>query len=195
MFTIQCLAQDSTVSITVYFLYGSTPRKEYMTTEINWFGGKLGGHVGIGLTDDSLISFVPRGSLPSFAKKTNRRSAFTIDSKESFYSMFGTPGAEVKKMTIRIPISNEQKRIFDSLTVAYLAHTPYDYALFGMRCGAAGYDILAHMGIVKRYGYRKTYMKIFYPRRLRRRLLKKARKNNWFVKSEQGTARREWEKD
>lgn len=187
-------AQDS-LFITAYFHYGSKPRKEYRNTEVKWFGGRLGGHVGLGLSDDSIISFVPRGGFHYVAQKTDCRSAFIVDNKESFYSMFGTAATEVKKMGIRIPISASQKKMFDSLTTAYLAHTPYDYALFGMRCGAAAYDILARIGILKRYSYRATYLQVFYPRRLRKRLIRTARKYNWVIKTEQGTARRKWEKD
>jgi hypothetical protein len=42
----------------VHFLYGSKPSREARDIEKKWFGGKLGGHVGIEITPDSILNFV-----------------------------------------------------------------------------------------------------------------------------------------
>lgn len=64
-----------------------------------------------------------------------------------------------------------------------------------MRCGSSTYEILAQLGILKSYSHKKTVRKIFYPRKLRKRLFKKAKKNNWTVSREEGIDTRKWEKD
>jgi len=101
----------------------------------------------------------------------------------------------LKKATIIIPITGKQKHKFDSITTAYLNKVPYCYAVFGMRCASSTYEILAQMGILPQYSHFKTYMKIFYPRRLRKRLLARAEKYNWAVIQKEGTPKRKWEKD
>jgi hypothetical protein len=101
----------------------------------------------------------------------------------------------LKKMTIVVPLSLQQKQKLDSITSAYVKQVPYCYAVFGMRCGSSTYDILAQIGIFPKYPRFKTSMKIFYPRRLRKRLIAKAEKNNWVIIRKQGTPKRKWEKD
>jgi hypothetical protein len=44
--------------VVVHFLYGSKPSREARDIEKKWFGGKLGGHVGIEITPDSILNFV-----------------------------------------------------------------------------------------------------------------------------------------
>jgi len=83
----------------------------------------------------------------------------------------------------------------NSNLTAYLKQTPYDYALFGMRCGAATYEILGQLNILPAYSYRKTYKKIFYPKKLRKRLFKKANNNSWTIERRAGSGKRKWEKD
>ncbi len=54
--SICCKAQDTTY-IQVKFLYGSKPARGYHNEEARWFGGILGGHVGIGMDSNQVISF------------------------------------------------------------------------------------------------------------------------------------------
>lgn len=175
LFTGHLLAQDS-FFLKVHFLYGLKPKSEFKGTEPKWFGGKLGGHVGIESSSNRILNFVPHGSFHWFAKKKDKHSMYAVHDSSSFYSILGGHPDSVKKIVVIIPISLQQKNAFDSIAACYLKQTPYDYALFGMRCGAASYEILAQLGIMKRYSYRKTYRKIFYPKKLRKRLLKKAKK-------------------
>ncbi len=187
-------SEDST-TIKVHFLYGSKPSKEYKNQESNWFGGKLGGHVGIEASNNLIYDFIPFGDFHVFAHRNSRHSKFTTHSFRGFWQIFGAHADSVKQMTIVIPISNKQKTQLDSLLATYSNNTPYDYAFWGMRCGAAAYDVLAKIGIVKEYSYRKTYRRIFYPRRLRKRLISLAEANNWTIIHQHGTKRRNWEKD
>lgn len=181
--------------INVHFLYGSKPSKEYRDTERKWFGGRLGGHVGIETHTDSVLNFMRKGKLHLFASSRHRNSRYAIYSTTAFWGIFRTHGTAVKKTTVVVPVTPMQKQKLDSISAIYLKQTPYDYAFFGMRCSAAAYDILAQIGILTPHSHRVTYMKIFYPRKLRKRLLKIAAKNNWEVNVHEGALTRKWERD
>jgi len=182
-------------SIKVHFLYGSKPKKEYKKVERKWFGGVLGGHVGIENKPDTVFNFLPAWDLHIFAQNDNIKGKFMSLSTEMFWGIFGSPIDEVKTATLIIPVSKAQKIQLDSIFSAYIQKTPYDYAFFGMRCGSSTYEILAQIGILKSWSYRKIYRRIFYPRRLRKRLFKKAKENNWKIIRQEGTNRRKWERD
>jgi len=178
----------------VQFLYGSKPIKKYKDSEKKWFGGKLGGHVGIEGEPGKFYSFEKVGNNKIFnGKPTN--SDYKLENEEVFWNVMKTKEDSLKKTTIIIPITIEQKQKFDSITCEYLKEVPYCYAVFGMRCGSSTYEILAQMGILPEYSHFKTYMKIFYPRRLRKRLLSRAQENSWIVIRQEGTPKRKWEKD
>lgn len=192
--SINAFSQDS-LFLKVHFLYGSKPTNEYLGEERKWFGGLPGGHVGIEGVNGEILNFVTRGKCHVFSDKTDRHSCFKKFTKTEFYSIFGGVPDSMKKAIVYIPITIEQKKKFDSIANAYQEKTPYDYALFGMRCSAAAYDILAQLNIVKAYSHTKTYKKIFYPKLLRKRLLAAANEKGWMVVHENGTKRRIWEKD
>lgn len=181
--------------IKVHFLHGSRPAPGYKDVERKWFGGVLGGHAGIEIDDGQVLNFMKRGKVHWFASARKKNSRFALHALDDFWGIFRYPANTVKKTTVVIPLSSMQKQLLDSIAVAYLAQTPYDYAFFGMRCGAATYEILAQVNILKPYSYRRTFMKIFYPRKLRRRLLKQAEARNWEVIRAAGSTARVWEKD
>jgi hypothetical protein len=187
-------SQDS-LFLKVHFLYGSKPLKKYKDTESKWFGGILGGHVGIEGERDKILNFLRKGKFHWFAKKDNRHSMYREHASRNFYSIFRTDPDSVKSAIVYIPVTVQQKQQFDSITKCYLQQTPYDYAFIGMRCGAAAYDILGQLGVLKKYSISKTYKKIFYPKKLRKRLLKKAKENNWTIVRQDGSIRRKWERD
>lgn len=186
-------SQDS-AWIKVHFLYGSKPIKLFKDTEKKWFGGVIGGHVGIESDSDRIINFSHTGSFHVFANNEKRHSKFSEHTCSKFYGIFGSHQDSVKKAIVFIPVTRQQKHQFDSISAAYLKQSPYDYALFGMRCGAASYEILAQLGILPDYSKSKTAMKIFYPKKLRTRLLQKAKENGWLVLQQQGSYKRIWEK-
>jgi len=191
---IPLFSQDS-FYIKVHFLYGSKPKRAFKATEPKWFGGKLGGHVGIESNSNRILNFVPKGTFHVFSNNKNRHSGYAEHTGHAFYGILGGNPDSVKKTIVLVPVSLQQKRMFDSIATCYLANTPYDYAFFGMRCGAATYEVLAQLGILKKYTNRKTYRKIFYPKKLRKRLLKKAMQEGWTVIKQQGSCKRKWERD
>lgn len=190
---VQSYSQDSSC-IKVQFIYGSRPKKQHKDTEQKWFGGILGGHVGIEGDSGRFYSFEKVGKNKVFNGKADN-SVYKLETEEEFWNVMKTKEDSLKKATIVIPITQQQKLKLDSITSVYLNQVPYCYAVFGMRCGASTYEILAQMGILPEYSQFKTYMKIFYPRRLRKRLLSKAKQNNWTVIRQEGTPKRKWEKD
>jgi hypothetical protein len=185
---------QNTACLKVQFLYGSKPLKKHKETEKKWFGGMLGGHVGFEGDRGKFYSFEIIGKNKIFNGNHNN-SIYKIATEEEFWNVMKTKEDSVKKTTIIIPITQQQRQKFDSITTAYLQKVPYCYAVFGMRCGSSTYEILAQMNILPQYSRFKTTMKIFYPRRLRKRLLAKAEKNNWTVIRKGGTPKRKWERD
>jgi hypothetical protein len=187
-------SQDTSF-LKVHFLYGSKPLKKYKDTEQKWFGGVLGGHAGIESENDKVVNFLPRGKFHWFAKKNNKHSMYAEHTVNNFCGILGSDYNSVKSAIVYLPVTKQQKEKFDSIASVYLKQPPYDYALFGMRCGAASYEILGQLGIVPNYSYRRTYRKIFYPKKLRKRLFKKAEENGWTILRQEGSYKRKWEKD
>ncbi len=179
----------------VHFLYGSRPLAKFKFIEPTWFGGKMGGHVGIEIDSDKILNFVHRGSFHLITSKQNKHSCYILSSPSKFNSILGGDCKKVKTLTILIPVEQEQVQKLDSLSKAYLTESPYDYAFLGMRCGAASYDVLAQLGIVTKYSHKKTSLKIFYPKILRRQLLQKAEENGWQMIRQEGSKHRVWESD
>lgn len=186
-------SQDSSY-LKVHFLYGSKPLKAYKN-EPKWFGGILGGHVGIESDSGKILNFLPVGKFHIFPKNKDKHGTYALYSSAQFYGYFGGNPDFVKKTVVFIPISKQQKIQFDSLTNAYLKNTPYDYAFLGIRCGAASYEVLGQLGILPKYTLNKTKRLIIYPRKLRKRLLKKAMNNGWTIVRKQGSNQRKWEKE
>jgi len=181
--------------IRVHFLHGSKPKRKYRKVEDRWFGGVLGGHAGVEIEKGTIFNFTPKARFHIFSKRQIINSKFAEHDTVSFYGILGGKPDSVKKTIITIPITLGQRKKLDSLVTAYKACTPYDYAFFGMRCGAAAYDVLAQAGVVKKYLFRKTWRKTFYPRKLRRRLERDAKTKGYLVRKYPGTERRKWEKD
>jgi hypothetical protein len=186
---------EDTCYIKVHFLYGSKPLKQYKQSQRKWFGGVLGGHVGIEGDTNKILNFSPSGKFHVFNENKNKHSHYSLHTPNEFYRVLSHNDDSMKKVIVHIPVTKKQKQIFDSLSNSYLKQTPYDYALFGMRCGAASYEILAQLNILPAFSYTKTYTKIFYPKKLRLRLLKKAEQEGWTIEKYNGTSQRRWEQD
>jgi hypothetical protein len=191
---LQCFSQDTSF-LKVHFLYGSRPLKKYKDTEPKWFGGIHGGHVGIEGGNDKILNFLRHDKFHWFSNNNNRHSLYAEHSSGDFYTILGGNSDSVKKTIVYIPVTPLQKHSFDSIGMCYLSQTPYDYAFIGMRCGAAAYEILSQLDVVRHYSNTKTSLKIFYPKKLRKRLLKKASENGWKVERFEGSGRRKWERD
>lgn len=180
-------ANDSLYVIKINFLYGSRPVKEYKNSETKLFGGIKGGHVNIE-ADGKVLDFRP-GNNPIFPHNKKPTGGFSIN--HSLYWDTTT----TKWATVIVPISAQQytelQNLFDSLPV----HTPYDYSVFGMRCAAASYDVLSKIGLFKEVSNPKNIAEHFYPKLLRKKILKWAGEKNYTVIRHEGRLTRKWESD
>jgi len=181
-----CFAGDTTYTIRINFLYGSRPAKGYHQQESKLFGGIKGGHVNVE-AGGKVLDFTP-GNNPLFPHNKKPSGGFSINQSVSW-------DADDKWKTIIVPVSEEQyielQKLFDSVA----AKTPYDYAIFGMRCAAASYDVLTKIGLFKEYPNTKNIAAHFYPKLLRKKILKWADKNDYTILSNDGRPSRKWESD
>jgi hypothetical protein len=182
------ISQDTSF-VTVHVIYGSKPAAE---GEDKWFGGRWGGHVGLEVAPDKVIHFNPGGKVRAFGRK-DQPGTYVQSTVNSFYCTFGCDSA--REMSVRIPVPESLRQRIDSTGSAFIGHEPYPYAFFGMRCAAACYHLLSVGDVYKDWRKGKMIRKVFYPRRLRKRLLKSAKKYGWEVKITEGTPRRKWDWD
>lgn len=194
-FCYSTIYAQETYYIKVHFLYGSKPNKLYKHSEKKWFGGIKGGHVGIEVANNQVISFVPERKLHIFPHNTNKHGRFKLQSINDFYNELAGNLDSLKKTIISISIDCKSKHLLDSVTQSYLKNTPYDYAFLGMRCSSACYDILGQIGLVYTYPKWQLWYRIFYQKILRKKILKYSEKNKWIIEKYIGTIRRIWEKD
>jgi hypothetical protein len=183
-------ASDS-LFVKLHFVYGSKPKHHHKTTELKYFGGIHGGHVYMEV-DNEIVSFgLDNGQWHVIAHKKKIVGKYRID-KDLVWC--GDTG-KLKITTIVIPISKQQLQKFKSTKQLYLEKAPYDYAFIGMRCAAGAYDMLCKSEVCQRLSRGRTITKYFYPKKLRKRLLKRADKENWLVLKQEGRTSRKWEKD
>ncbi len=184
-------ADSAAHAVTIHFVYGSKPARGHKDTEHHYFGGIHGGHVYLQL-DSMLFSFLP-GTFPVhiFAHGKKRQSLYAAHALTDFAS--DTVGAKVTSITY--PLSDSQYVELNTVRQEYIHETPYDYAFFGMRCAAAAYDVLGHAGLVKKKGNFRNVCTNFYPKPMRKRMLKHAQQHGLKVVTKEGRASRKWEKD
>jgi hypothetical protein len=183
-------ANDSTTTsyfIKLNFLYGSKPAKGFKKTESVYFGGLKGGHVSIE-AGGRVLDFMP-GNNPLLPNKTKPTGGFRLN--QSIY--WDTTSS--KWAFVYVPVSAEQYNklqvLFDSLS----AHTLYDYAIFGMRCAAASYDVLSMIDLFPELSIKQNVAVHFYPKLLRKKILKWAKENNYIIREHEGRSSRKWESD
>jgi len=182
---------DSTHIIKVHFLYGSKPKCKHKDTEKKYFGGIHGGHVSIEV-DGKDYGFEPTDyNVHIFAHRKRFKSHFV----EKDLGGKGRYGTGSKTTTFIVPINNEQYKRLKNTLSGYCTITPYDYAFFGMRCASTAQDVLAQTGLVKERKRFRNIVTTFYPKKLRKRIFRLARKNNYQIIKQEGRPTRKWEKD
>lgn len=187
------LAQTDSIQkkfITVHFLYGSKPAHGYKATEPKLFGGIHGGHVSMQI-DSGIFSFTPKYGWHIVARHHKIEGGYIEENADTW----AQDTSDKKYTSIRIPVSDSQFTGLTTLEKCYLDTSPYDYAFLGMRCASACADVLSHLGIVKQRSNFGLIRKNFYPKRLRRKLLRYAKKNELEVISKEGKKTRKWERE
>ena len=191
---VSALFSQDSFYVSVHFIHGSRPAKEYKEEERKWRGGTWGGHVGVNIDSNRVIDFKPRGRFHWFSHRNNRHSQFSFHTQAAFWTYFGTAPETLERTTVRIPVTSQQIKLLDTTATAYVSQCPYDYAFIGMRCASASYDILMQAGVFKKYSRFRCCQLYFYPEKLRKRLLKMADENRWLVTTGTGSERRRWDK-
>lgn len=182
---------DSARFLAVHFLYGSKPAKGFRLVEPKLFGGIHGGHVYL-QTGDTIFSFRPNHfPVHIFAHRKKRQSRYVIQN----LSDFAADTAGYKVTTIWLPVNDSIETVLYRMRKNYRSQTPYDYAFFGMRCAASAYEVLARAGLVKKHSHFWDICLNFYPKPLRKRLLKRAERNGYKIIRKAGRPSRKWEKD
>lgn len=182
-----CFASDSTYIIKINFLYGSRPAKGHHQQESKLFGGIKGGHVNIE-AGGRVLDFRP-GHNPLLPNNKKPSGGFCIN--ECIY----WSSEKDKWTTVIVPVSQEQFMTLQKIIDSFATKTPYDYAIFGMRCAAASYDVLSKIGLFKEYTNTKNVITHFYPKLLRKKVLKWANENNYNIITHNGRPTRKWESD
>ena len=176
-------------TVSVYFIYGSKPISK---TESKWFGGKMGGHVGLGFSKDSVFHFNPNGKVGAFGNK--KQPGRWIQSTESeFLCTFGCDSNQI--LIVKIPISSEDRIAIRNKALQFIEQSPYPYAFFGMRCTSSCYHLLSQTQLFKTKSKSRMILNYFIPRKLRKELLKKAKKNGWKTTMRKGRSSRKWDHD
>lgn len=186
--SLPAFGQVATDTIKLNFLYGSIPAKGHKEKEPKYFGGLKGGHVNIE-ANGRVLDFTPKGNCPVLPNDKNPKGGFSINSSVYWDT------ASSKWATVKIPVTKEQLLYLDTLFSQYSQKSPYDYAVFGMRCAAASYDVLSEVGIFKPLSQKNNIISHFYPKLLRKRVLKWAKDNNYPVEYHTGRNSRKWESD
>lgn len=176
-------------SIYVHFVYGSKP---FSKEGEKWFGGKLGGHVGLEAGKDSVFHFNPSGKVSAFGKPTER-GTWAQSYRKQMLCSFGCDS--IKTLTIAIPVDSKQKKAIQDSALYFLDHSPYTYSFFGMRCTAACYHLLSIGNLFPKMIPQQMARKNFYPRKLRKRLLSLAIQNQWNYYTTPGSKQRIWDHD
>lgn len=181
------MGQPLTDTIRLHFLYGSAPAKGFKHTERKHFGGIKGGHVSIE-GRGMVLDFLP-GNCPILPENKNPSGGYCLN-PGLYWDTATTTWA-----SIAIPVTASQMRELQQIFFDYAQRTPYDYAVFGMRCAAASYDVLSEIGIVKKIPGRKNILLHFYPKLLRKKMFKLAEEEGYPVTRHTGKPSRKWERD
>ncbi|AEA46041.1 hypothetical protein [Fluviicola taffensis] len=185
--SFRAISQSDTLIVEI--IYGSKPLSK---NGAHWFGGKLGGHIGLTIGEDSVMHFLPGGRVAA----TNINSdigKYIISNKRRFYRTFSSD--TLKTCRIFIPVTSTQKQQLLNDSKSFLKEGPYPYAFFGMRCAAACYHLLSLADVTKDLSRSKMTWKFIYPRKFRKHLFKEALKNNWKIIETKGDSKRKWDHD
>lgn len=187
-----CTAQtDTSLVIRVNFLYGSKPLRAYKSSESKIFGGLHGGHVTI-QTGDSDYGFRRNKKHPHIFPHKNKPASVFTEKKLNGQSRYE---ADRKTVAFIIPVTHEQYNALQNMHADYCQSTPFDYAFFGMRCTSTTQEILGQIGVLKKRSRLGNIVTAFYPKMLRKRMFREARKHQYQTISTEGRPTRKWERD
>ena len=184
-------SSDSLHWVEVDFEYGSRPKRKCKKTESHYFGGLHGGHVSL-ILDQVSYGFMPLKSPPHVFAKKDKLGIFTDQYHKSAErdSLVG-----IKTLTITIPLNEFEYRQLQNIVQHYRDSVPYDYAFFGMRCASSTREILGQLGIMKHRKNISYVLGNFYPKRLRKKMIRLAEQRHYKMYRTTGRDCRKWERD
>ncbi len=177
--------------ISIHFIHGSYPKKNCFDQR-KTVGGLLGGHIeieidglvyGFEFGDRQNIHIFPRNAPNSF------NGRFTLKKKADW--ILETKYDKIT--TIRVPIDALKKTQLIEKLQSYKTSPPYDYAFFGMRCASSTYEDIATAGVLPKKARFQYVVNAFYPRQLRKKMVRWARTNMIMVEFKKGVDCRVWE--
>lgn len=180
-----------TLFVKVHFVYGSKPKAAFKKIESKQFGGIHGGHVYLEYNNKIISYGTNNGKWHIFPHKSKSAGKYRVDKDLKWHGDTG----KLKITSIIIPVTKLQLDKLKETEQIYFSKTPYDYAFLGMRCAAGAYDMLCKGDVCKPISRSKIATKYFYPKKLRKRLLKRAEKEHWQVFKQEGRITRKWERD
>jgi hypothetical protein len=186
------LSKENSDFITIHFTHGYLPKwnfRKYVKLATYRAGGyvsmQIDKHIYGFRVAEGFMHFIPQEHRADFNAKFIFRT-FLLWTEEKRDEM---------TTSVKIPVTEEQKKALIKIYNAYMVKTPYDYAFLGMGSASSLYEILAQVGIVatQQSHYRYIFY-AFYPRIFRQRMLAWARFNDFEVSVKQGTDHFYWEK-
>lgn len=180
---------DSTKKIIVTILHGSKPKRH--VNEVQFLGRMYGGHVVIQIDSfDYGFNFTGNRVHP-YPYKRHPKGIYERDP----VSLINSNWSACKVTRIEIPLNKSE---FDELKNEYenfYLNSPHDYAFFGMRCAASARWMLGKCGVMKKCNRRKSIVRAFHPKALRKKLVRIARKKGYTIIVQKGRDTRKWEGD
>jgi hypothetical protein len=177
-------------TLVIHFIYGSKPKREFKNVEEKISGGLLGGHI-----------FIQCGEYFYGFESINRKKIHLFHQKKfnSIYtkehiSTWPKNHNHEKMMSIGLPVDPGTFNRMTATVEGYHSKTPYDYAVFGMRCASSTYRLLCDAGFFPAASNFRSMILIPYPAVLRKKVRRIAELNNYKIKTQPGSTRRIWEK-
>lgn len=156
-------------------------------------GGLKGGHVEVHL-DGQVYGFTdrPQAKIPHlFPHNKKKSNGLFLKISEADWQK---KNQSSQVTFIKIPLRADLR---DSLQQQYEANiqaSPYDFALFGMRCASSAYDMLARFGILEKRNRRQTVLGIFHPRAFRKKVLPWGKEKGYAVEVQEGIGEKKWDR-
>jgi hypothetical protein len=173
--------------IVVHFIHGSIP-KEDCSYQKKRLGGYLGGHIEIEVNNfvyGFLYDTLPMNYIP--------KSTFNSKFEKRGFEVWNELIANDKITSIEIPTDKKQTKELEILLNKYWNKAPYDYSFLGQRCASSTAKILSDIGIINKFSNQESIIAFYYPKLLRRTMIKYAEKNNYKIKNKSGIDCHNWE--
>lgn len=178
----------------MHFLHGYIPKYKSRETTERIRGGLLGGHIFFQV-EGNIYGFEPQRDDDFHIFPRRKAEKFNSRYKKEVLSEWQERMQGKLLSSFKIPMKDTDYALVKTKLQNYSEQAPYDYAFFGMRCASSAHNLLADTSLFAPSGKLKSILSYPYPRRLRKKLLKKALRENWKVSKSEGSGEMIWETD